>query len=177
MAIIQCVLGHYYDNIKHSECPHCKKMAAPGATPAVETPTISKITPNPLRNFVEPDEMKTIGVYRQKNVNPISGWLVCVDGENKGRSFEVHLGKNFVGRAMNMDINVNDASISRDTHFTIIYEPNESQFFLQPGNGITYFNGSILSVACELKEDDRIKAGKSEYVFVPYCKEGRGWDE
>lgn len=179
MAVVQCANKHYYDNVKHSECPHCKKAMASGIDPLAENKTIAKIPGNmmgALGSFGDNDEKKTIGVLRMKNINPIAGWLVCIDGENKGRSFEVHVGKNFVGRSMRMDINTNDESISRDNHFTIIYEPNESVFYLQPGNGLTYHNGKLLSEAGQLKENDKVKAGKSEYVFVPYCKEGRGWN-
>ena len=30
MAIIQCGAGHYYDNEKFSECPHCAMAAQAG---------------------------------------------------------------------------------------------------------------------------------------------------
>ena len=180
MAIVQCSNKHFYDNVKFSECPHCKKAMATGIDPLAESKTVAKIPGNrvgALGTFGDTGEQKTIGVLRTtKNVNPIAGWLVCIDGENKGRSFEIHLGKNFAGRSMKMDINLNDESISRDNHFTVIYEPNESQFYLLPGNGLTYYNGKLLSEVSEIKENDKIKAGKSEYIFVPYCKEGREWD-
>lgn len=189
MAIIQCPQKHFYDNKKFDECPHCKKAASGQAT-YNENLTIAKFTSNSngvggslssLASSVSgtgETESKTIGVYfKNRNINPIAGWLVCIEGENRGRSFEVHIGKNFVGRSMKMDIRTNDESISRENHFTVIYEPESSKFYLIPGNGMTYYNGKLLSEAAELKEDDTIGAGKSKYAFVPFCKEGRDWND
>lgn len=189
MAIVQCPQKHFYDDKKFQECPHCKKAQA-GELIYDDNKTVAKFTSpasgigGAFSNVVSSvstaadDGNKTVGLYfKNKSINPISGWLVCTQGENKGRSFEIHIGKNFVGRSMKMDIHTNDESISRENHFSIIYEPNSIKFYLVPGNGMTYYNGKLLSEATELREDDTIGAGKSKYAFVPFCKEGRDWND
>lgn len=193
MAVIQCENKHFYDNSKYKECPHCKRAIEKGDNPKDfgENKTVAKFThrhnsdndinlTKSLRNAVNSsdDNQKTVAKYFvDKNMNPIAGWLVCTKGENKGRSFEIHIGKNFVGRSMKMDIHTNDERISRENHFSIIYDPKDVEFYAVQGNGITYYNGEILTNAVSLKEDDEIEAGSSTYVFVPFCKKGRDWND
>lgn len=191
MAIIQCPNKHYYDNVKFSECPHCRDLRQdkdtqktvakyPSSAPSSNSDEIKTMSlKSSLKNDHDNDTgTKTIAKYvTDRNMNPIAGWLVCIDGENKGRSFEIHIGKNFVGRSMKMDIHTNDEKISRENHYSIIFEPNKCEFFIMQGNGITYINDELLSNAVMLKENDKIEAGSSTYRFVPYCKEGRDWND
>lgn len=192
MSVIQCKNKHFFDNSKYDECPHCKKAIENGEDPSKfgENKTVAKfvhkrnaddeILTRSLRNSISnsAEGQKTVAKYFvDRNMNPIAGWIVCVDGENKGRSFEIHVGKNFVGRSMKMDIHTNDEMISRENHFSIIYEPKEAEFYAVQGNGLTYYNGEILSNAKQLSEDDEITAGSSKYVFIPFCKKGRDWNE
>lgn len=193
MAVIQCKNKHYYDSSKYKECPHCKRNAVKGALDTFgENKTVAKYSDSKasdsnsfffksLRNSIEnssDDSQKTVAKYfDDRNINPIAGWLVCTKGENKGRSFEIHIGKNFIGRSMKMDIHTNDERISRDNHFSIIYEPKSAEFYAVQGNGLTYYNGKLLADAQLLAEDDEISAGSSQYIFVPFCKKGRDWNE
>lgn len=193
MAVVQCKNKHFYDNSKYEECPHCRKALERGDNPKefAENKTVAKfvhkqdssadaVFTKSLRNSVgsSDDSQKTVAKYFiDRNMNPIAGWLVCTEGENKGRSFEIHIGKNFVGRSMKMDIHTNDERISRENHFSIIYEPKEAEFYAVQGNGLTYYNGEMLTDAVALNEDDEISAGNSSYVFVPFCKKGRDWNE
>ena len=195
MAIIKCPNNHFYDSEKYDRCPHCLKdpSTASDASPSIdigENKTVAKgpsfsaedsIKTQSLRNMVKNnvDEVqKTVPKYfSDRNINPIAGWLVCIEGENRGRSFEIHIGKNFVGRSMKNDIHINDERVSRDNHFSIIFDPVNIEFYIMQGNGITYYNGEVLSEAAQLNENDEITAGVSTYVFVQYCREGRNWDE
>lgn len=182
MAIVQCKNKHYYDNVKYKECPHCKRMLGTGQNPVIDDVGVTvPFFPEQIDgggNSAESQQQKTIGAFfAGKNVNPISGWLVCIDGENRGRSFEIHVGKNYVGRSMKMDIHTNDDTISRENHFSIVFEPISCSFYVVAGNGLAYLNGNMITEAEPLKEDDQIEAGKSRYVFVPYCRKGRDWND
>ena len=68
---------------------------------------------------------KTIGVIRTvADSSPVVGWLVGLKGVYQGESFEIHQGKNHIGRALNMSIAlVKEKTVSRDKHATIIFDP------------------------------------------------------
>ena len=194
MAVIKCANGHYYDDAKYQQCPHCQRndsnRESSDGFDIGENKTVAKanyknediIATQSLRSMVKnnsvEDSLKTVGIYSTgRNSNPIAGWLVGIKGENRGRSFEIHIGKNFVGRSMNNDIHINDERVSREQHFSVIYEPVNIEFYVMQGKGITYYNGTILCDAEKLQDGDIIQAGSSEYMFVPYCREGRDWNE
>lgn len=183
MAVVKCENNHYYDNDKFEVCPHCaKNNANGGSVKSVEQKTVFKYSNIPvntrstLSNDESDDSGKTDSIFRKKS-NPVSGWLVCTQGENKGRSFELHLGKNFVGRSMKSDVVINDPQISRQNHFCVIYEPFSAKFHLQSGSSVVHLNSQMLEKAQELKENDVIDAGESSFVFVPFCKKGRDWND
>ncbi len=188
MAIIKCSDNHFYDSELYDECPHCKRKGAfPDATGDNKTVAMFKrnfvsegVTNSVATDFSEEgsDDLKTESIFMQKNnMNPVSGWLVGVEGENKGRSFEIHVNNNFVGRSMKNDIKINDEHISREKHFSVVYDPVSNKFFISAGKGLTHHNGKIVDSEAELSEGDVIKAGMSAYVFVPYCREGRTWND
>ena len=195
MAVIKCQNGHFYDDKKYAQCPHCNRQLSPDEQKHEmdigENKTVAKnyhsdgqdfMPTQSLRSMVKQhgvdNAQKTVGMFSAgKNANPIAGWLVCREGENRGRSYEVHIGKNFVGRSMSNDIHINDERVSREQHFSVIYDPLNIKFFVMQGKGITYYNGEMLRDAVELHEDDVLQAGSSEYIFIPFCREGRGWNE
>lgn len=198
MAIIRCENKHYYDNSKFKQCPHCKRNGAiegglgtnisSGGLGENKTVAmfLDRETEKKTVSFdnlkddilTQNGELKTVGLFFQsKNMNPIAGWLVCIEGENKGRSFEIHIGKNFLGRSMKMDIHTNDELITNENHCAVIYEPISVRYYIVAGEGMTYCNGKIVSESAEIFEDDEISAGRSKYVFIPFCRKGRDWSE
>ena len=70
---------------------------------------------------------KTVGYYHKKvGIDPVVGWLLCVDGPEKGRDYRIRSGRNSIGRAENMDICISgDSSISRERHAIIAYDPKK----------------------------------------------------
>ena len=122
---------------------------------------------------------KTVAFYDVGDSDPVVGWLICVQGEYVGESFNLKTGQNFIGRSLSMDVAlVNESSVSREFHAGIIFEPNEGKFFGIPGqsNGLTYVNDELLIAPRTLEAYDRIKLGKSLYVFMPFCGEKFNWD-
>ena len=73
----------------------------------------------------EEDENCTVGYYAQVlGVEPVVGWLVCIRGAYRGESFRLKSGRNFIGRAANMDIVLGaDQSVSRLRHAAVVYDP------------------------------------------------------
>lgn len=118
------------------------------------------------------------GAAREK-VEPVVGWLVCIEGSNFGRSFILHAGKNFIGRNQNFDIYLpDDIYISRDIHASIIFEPKQRVFFAQPGDShaLFYLNDNVVLSNVEIHDRDIIEIGHTKLMFVPFCDERFSWD-
>ena len=106
----------------------------------------------------------------------MTGWLVCVSGPEKGRDYRLHSGRNFLGRAPQMDISIaDDMEISRENHFSVVYEPKKRMYLLVPGSANIYLNGKSINKVTSLKTGNMIGVGRSEFIFIPFCKEGRDW--
>lgn len=68
-----------------------------------------------------------------------------------------------------MDIRLtDDAYISRDNHFSIVYDPKTNKFSFVPGGGETHINNMVVNSVQQLCEDDVLEAGQTKYLFVPY---------
>jgi len=111
-------------------------------------------------------------------MNPVTGWLVCVDGPSKGRDYKIFMEKNFVGRSDGMDIQIlGDSSIAKRNHTVLVYDPKKRKTLILPGDsqGLVYVNEETLYAPQELNEFDVIEFGKSRFVFVPLCGEKFEW--
>lgn len=225
MAIVRCSKGHYYDNVKFSQCPHCgifagedeeeKTVSMPmpggamagggfGAQPYPqesaaalggsqvrgremdEDKTVAMGYPGQgaamgadMASAASGEEEKTISFYAQeKGTDFIVGWLVCVEGPEKGRDYRLHQGFNRLGRDYSMDIAVmEDAGISREAACAVVYDDRSNSFFaVQQPSGLAYLNGTALEGAKGLKTGDMIRTGNSEFEFIGFCREGRTWE-
>lgn len=111
---------------------------------------------------------------------PVVGWLVCVEGPHRGKSFELTAARNSIGRGEeNRIILYKDRNISRSRHAYIIYEPRKMQFFLQQGeaNGLVYLNGEYITGTSVLKDRDMIELGHSGLLFVALCGPEFSWEK
>ncbi len=201
----RCINGHYYDEAKHSLCPHCGVnidlnlgMTMPMRQPAGNDPsktqakipnenaelgkTVAKIR-NDIRNTpVPPNQQdgKTVAVFRkQMGIDPVVGWLVCVEGPDKGKDFRIRNERNFIGRSDKMDICIaGDEAISRENHAIVSFSPKKRQFRVYPGEsrGLVYLNDEEVITADELKPYDVIELGKTKLMFIPFCGERFVWD-
>lgn len=112
-------------------------------------------------------------------VDPIVGWLVCIQGRRYGECFTIGAGKNSIGRSTDNRISIaGDAQVSRSQHAYIIYEPRSRKFYLQPGNssGLTYLNQQLVLLPELLKERDEIGLNESKFLFIPLCNESFSWE-
>ena len=65
-----------------------------------------------------------------EEIQPVTGWLVCVEGGEKGKDYRLHSGKNFIGRSPKMDVVVlKDDHIAREKHASIVYDPKGHGFY------------------------------------------------
>jgi len=179
VAIIKCDKGHFYDNEKYDACPHCKlESSKPSNDNEV---TIAKISSDSAKKnlaaFIVGKDERTVSIFSSKGLQaPVVGWLVCVEGNEKGRDYRIKSGRNFVGRAHQMDIVIaDDMEISRDNHCSVVFDPKSVSFSIVPGSGVVYKNGEKVLEPQKLEAYDKLTVGNSTFRFVPFCKEGVGW--
>ena len=126
----------------------------------------------------EDDKTISFGFFGMTQLKPVTGWLICMNGSEKGKDFRLHADKNFVGRSTNMDVVlIDDKKIARDKHCSVVYDPRSNLFFASAeGGNLTYVNGEIISTPIDLKEGDIITIGDTDLLFVRFCKGGRSWE-
>lgn len=205
--VTKCKNGHWFDPNVTRSCPHCKRNGEKLSLQidhveeddrtvsffeddlTFDTPAgggIGSTLPLQFPDMIPGeqaagDDDKTIafGFFGVAGVSPVTGWLVCQNGGERGKDYRLHAGKNFVGRGNTMDVClIDDKEISRDRHCAITYDPKGNGFYVSAEGGNTvYVNGMLLEGAKRLAADDEITIGRTRLVFVEYCKEGRTWDE
>ena len=102
-----------------------------------------------------------------------------IEGARKGKDYKVMAGKNFVGRADDMDIQIlGDNKISRRNHCVIVYDAKQGQTVLLPGdsNGLVYLNDEAVYVPTGLNIYDVIELGESKFLYIPFCGEHFKWE-
>lgn len=110
----------------------------------------------------------------------IVGWLVGLRGENKGLSFSLYPGQNFIGRDKSNDVVLTkDRTVSREKHGNIVYEPRAKMFIAAPGHAreLYYLNNNVVLSQMELKPYDVISLGKTDLLFVPLVGENFSWSD
>jgi hypothetical protein len=189
MAMVQCENRHFYDDSKHTHCPHCPVPGlkdAPISRPAIPQtePASARGTGAPVRGGGSGDRSGmagvTVGIFqKQTGIDPVVGWLVCVKGTNKGREYRLHSDLNKLGRAPNMDVCIEgDETISRENHCQIAYSSRSKTFSVVPGAGrnLIYLNDKDVLQATKLTAYDRLDLGESSFLFLPFCTDQFDWE-
>lgn len=138
------------------------------------------------RQNVPQDDSKTVAVINKRihnednvGINPVSGWLVCIAGHDKGRDYRIFAGNNFIGRAEDMDICIQgDETISREKHACVTYDDKKNKFYIYQGDsrGLVYLNDETVFVPQLLKPYDIIEVGSTKLMFIPFCSENFKWE-
>ena len=197
MEMKKCPKGHYYDASIHVECPYCSNVGTGSATLPLEgfmsdggskTVPLSFDVPGdsgktvPLDaaiNNGDSDDGRTVALIKEDTgIDPVVGWLVCIDGKEKGRDYRIHTDNNYIGRSDRMDICVRgDETISRENHAVISYDNMSNIYFFSPGDGraIVRVNDIAVFSTVILKPHDKITIGKTAFTFMPLCDEHFIW--
>ena len=104
--------------------------------------------------------------------DPVVGWLVVIKGPGKGRSLEIGVGANSIGRDSRQKLRVDfgDKHVSRDKHAILIYEPKTRKYFIQNGDtrNLTYIGADLVLTPTALQGGDVIVIGETHLCFVPF---------
>ncbi|MGN1197847.1 MAG: FHA domain-containing protein [Acetatifactor sp.] len=193
MEMRKCKNGHYYDASIHQECPYCTNNIGAGVTLPLANNEASATLPlvsgndsenrtvalNNAINSADLDEGRTVALIKEeKGIDPVVGWIICIEGNEKGRDYRIHADNNFIGRSDRMDICIRgDETVSRDNHAVISYDTVDNTYYFSPGDGraIVRLNEKALFQTAEIKAYDRITIGKSTFVFLPLCGKEFCW--
>ena len=118
-------------------------------------------------------------MMRRQGIDPTVGWLVCIEGPERGKDYRIRSERNFIGRSTAMDICVNDETISRENHACLTFNPLSGVFKLQPGEsrGLVYLNNEDVMGPVDVKAGDKIAIGSSRFMFVPFAGLYFNWEE
>ena len=145
--------------------------------PAVD-PSFPKTTPlndpTPAPNAKKEMSATVALNTTDSGINPVRGWLVVIEGDKKGLSFNVHSEKNIIGRGNACDVNLSfDSSASKDGDAILSFDARNKKFFLSPASGKNnvYFNSSLLLTPVEVTDYDTIEVGSTKLVFRSFCND------
>ncbi len=163
MSLVRCPSGHVYNARRYGKiCPYCNMKLSEEE---------KDVKP---AGFEPPVELL------EEELEPVCGWLVCIEGARVGKDYKLHDGKNFVGRGDDMDVQIlGDNTINRRNHAVIVYDRKKRSTVILPGDssGIAYLNGEAVYVPTELKPYDSIEMGESRFLFLPLCGENFEWTD
>ncbi len=169
MGLIRCKNGHLFSEKKYGNlCPYCN----------VAVNKNSNQEEDPLGKYSDVVYLNDLEVLK-----PVTGWLVCLEGPSRGRDYRIIAEKNFLGRSGDMEIRIiGDDTVCERNHAIIVYDPEKNRTMLLPGDsqGLVYIlddedNWDAVFESHMLEAGDRIKIGKSIFIFVPLCGENDGF--
>ena len=196
----QCPNGHYYNSALHPTCPICAQgsipatepspaTSAPGGTYMADSPYMAENPGFPRTEPVSVDRsVSTPSTPFQPTmiggdlnvpggVEPVVGWLVCVEGPMRGNDYRLHAGYNYIGRELG-DVRISgDQQISRQNHAMVAFDDADGIYYAGPsaGRNLLKVNGKTVLNAVELNRYDIILIGTTKLMFVPLCGEHFSW--
>ncbi|MBQ3417009.1 MAG: FHA domain-containing protein [Ruminococcus sp.] len=129
----------------------------------------------------EEEVNKTVGVFKKSHdsLDPVVGWLVCIEGPEKGKDYRLWARINNIGRGDNNDVVIKkDNTISKENHARLAYDHKHNNFQFIPGDSTNniYINDEPVYTPVKLSAYDIIELGTSKVVFVPLCCDKFSWD-
>ncbi len=177
MQMKQCQNGHFYDASKTSECPYCANRAG-GADRALSPQKGSTVA------IADPPKKKeaarTVAILeKQMGFDPVVGWLVCIAGADRGKSFPLHADNNFIGRDAQMDVCLkDDDTVSALNHAIVSFDTRDHVFYFTAADGrsIVRYNDKAHFGTTPLSAYDKLEVGSTTLVFIPFCGERFQWE-
>jgi hypothetical protein len=177
MSSVTCSNNHIYNNEQYTHCPFCEKnindQNLNKTVQIFDDPQdITKSTNDDYTvSRRDPDEIMDLSL-------PVVGWLICIEGNQKGRDFRLHSGRNHIGRSSKMDVSIpDDNDIARQNHAMISYNSKTNLFKLYVGESRVSvdLNGIKIDSDIILTSRDILKIGNTKLIFIPFCDEKFTW--
>ncbi|MBN1946182.1 MAG: FHA domain-containing protein [Bradymonadales bacterium] len=158
-AQLTCPNGHPIDP-SWDVCPYCRAAVQKGVSAVQVQPAAGGGAP---AKTVAIDPSALLGTaHVAKNV---VGWIVAMNGQQKGQDFRLFDGRNVLGTAADCDLVVFDPYLSA-RHAVFLIESSKSNYILQDldsRNG-TYVNRQRI-IKSELVDNDEIRFGQTDFRF------------
>lgn len=130
---------------------------------------------------VDDEGNKTIGMLKKSlGIDPVVGWLVCIEGKTKGKDYKLRGQINTIGRSSKMDICIEeDNTISSENHARLSYSEKNNRFNLIPAESknIIYLNDIEVFSPTVLEAYDVIDFGQTKLLFIPLCSNVFDWNK
>ena len=107
------------------------------------------------------------------------GWLVCVGGSFKGKSFELYKRDNTIGYDNEDDIYLKERKSNRNTddgYVVICSENYEFTFARKCDKDMPEINGVPIAGRLVLKPYDMITVSEYKFIFIPFCGNCFTWE-
>ena len=167
-GLMRCNSGHVFSSRRYGNiCPYCNVT--------VRDSQNSKLAESEDGDFDE--DLAFAGELEV--IDPVVGWLVCIEGPQMGRDYRIMAEKNFVGRAEDMHIQIlGDNKIARRNHAIIAYDPLKRETLILPGDstGLVYRQNTAIYQPTPMNRYDVIRLGDSKFLFMPLCSKHFEWE-
>lgn len=164
MRSLRCENGHVFAPARYGNtCPYCYSQVD------------SKLGTDIVTRSVDELEYDLL----IEKISPVCGWLVCISGPREGLSYSLYTGKNFIGRADDMTVQLlGDSKVAKRNHASVAYDPINRQFMLIPGDtdGLVYLNSKSIFQPTLLVDMSRIQLGNTELLFRSLCGDNFAWN-
>jgi hypothetical protein len=163
-----CENGHQMED-SWSVCPYCQRtgFVTPGLPAGAEKTRLERPGPagaQPAAAAPAVDLRKTVLLSAAKRP-PVVGWLVALDGPQKGEDFRLKEGQNTIGADDSSDVKLRGEGVSA-RHASLRYKDGVySLTDLDSTNG-TFLNDGAKTIAREeLKDNDVVRIGDISFKF------------
>ena len=120
-----------------------------------------------------------MGKFSDTNMEQVVGWLICINGPEKGKDFRILDKQNTVGRKKGSDIHLEKDPTISSYHARIAYDSRHYAFTLIPGENTNniYVNDEPIYQHTEIQPYDLIEFGESQFTLIPFCGEHFNWKD
>lgn len=203
MGIVQCPNGHFYNSDVFDQCPNCNADTMDFENSDALTVPVSygdngfdyfpdvpsSLATDALFSNIDgnkkgaEDDGQTIAFYNKEEfkIGPVAGWLVCIEGPDKGKDFRILAGRNLIGRSESnkYQVNLTDMKISRtEAVASIAYDDRHNEFIFGAGsygNILPFVDGQPCMNQLPISAYSKIEIGQTTLLFVPFCGEHFTW--